>query len=416
LSIKKPGIALVALINIYTIRSFADINWSNPQYYTDYYQIPPSIIFSLILPLISFILILINIFIRNKNIQYPLDVIDILLFLLTVILLIFINFSPDTYDAIEYFIKFITIGISFYIIGKIYIFNNDNPVKILKEIFLSFYFLGIILSLAANAILYFNHLTIERLTLPGVHPIPFAQAVGMTFILSFVIFITNGEIFKIRSKSFLIFNQLVFLFITISLFATNTRGILFASIFSILIFLFLNPIKVHKVQILFFSFILFFSILYIITVIDISFLFSRLIHSSTDQSISDRVLAYSDSIQIFSEHIFGVGTNAFSHYSFLVYPHNLFLQNIAEYGIFGLVWNYLLIAFTGYLLYLVYQLRYRATLFILVYIIFIYYFIETMFSFTLWMHKGLYFNLGLLSYAIFIYNIEKKKKFEILPK
>lgn len=391
---------------MYSIRSFAVIDWSNPLYYSDN---PPSIIFGLILPVVSFSLIFAGIFIRNKFIRYPFDVIDFLLILLTIILLVFSIFSPDIDNSIEYFAKFLVLGLSFYVVGKICIFNADNPMNIIKEIFLGFYFLGILLSLSAFVILYFNNLTIGRLTLPGCNPIPFAQSVGITFVLSFILFITDGEILKIKRKSFLVFNLIVLIFITFSLFATNTRGILLASVASTLFFILLNPIKIKR-KIIFLLFVLLTGIIFLVVIIDIKFLFVSLLQLLSGESINIRLLAYNDAIQIFSEHIFGIGTNGYSHYSFLDYPHNLFLQNIAEYGIFGLIWNCLFVALMGYILYIIFRFRSVMPVFILFYVLFIYYFIETMFSFTLWMHKGLYFSLGILSYVLFLYEKKSSKK------
>lgn len=400
ISIKRPGVGLVLLINIYAIRSLAEINWHAPCYLMDC-QIGSNLLLGIILPILSLFLIVLKIYMKNKTIIYPFDKIDILLLFLASIVLIYSVFSPDIYASIEYFIKFILIGLSYYVVGKIYIFNEKDLTRVIREVFLSFYFIGLFLSLIAYLVLYLNDLVIIRLTLPGIHPIPFAQSVGMSFILSFILFFTDGKILNIKSKSFLFFNNIVLLYLTITLFATNTRGILLASILTLLLMIIFNPIRIKKIKIFIFSILFLLGTIYLVTVIDINFLFNRLLNSATDQSIGDRFIAYTDSIEIFSEHMFGVGTDTFRLYSLLPYPHNLFLQNIAEYGLLGLIWNYLFIALIIYLFYIAFTIRNKFPLSILFYFIFIYYVIETMFSFTLWMHKGLYFSMSFLSYIIY---------------
>ena len=105
ISIKKPGIGLVLLINTYQVRSLAEISWQNPCYASDC-QIGPNIILGAILPTFSLFFIVLKTYAQNKVIKYPFDSIDALLLSISLILLIYSIFSPDPYSSIEYFIEY----------------------------------------------------------------------------------------------------------------------------------------------------------------------------------------------------------------------------------------------------------------------------------------------------------------------
>jgi O-antigen ligase len=399
LGIRKPIVAIVLLINIYLIKAIPYIDWYDPSY-TAEDLLGNDIVFGAILPLLVIFLIIGKIFFSKfHKLVYKLDVFDFLLGALTIILLVYIFVSPDFYFSLDYFLRFIFIGLSYYFVVKLVLFNVKDPVKALKESLLTFYFFGIIISLTAYLIILLNKVIILRLTLPGIHAIPFSQAIGMSFIISFVIFITKGRVLDIKSSKFLFFNNFILFYLMVSLFATNTRGILLSSFLSILFFLIFKTIRITflRKMLLFSSMIP--VLLFLLYYIDTSHIFRDL---SQDQSTAERFIAFNQCISIFYDNIFGVGTGAFHFHSTLPYPHNLFLENLVNYGIIGIFWNIFFVFVIGYGLYICLKIRRKYYYSILIFTMFLFYFIETMFSFTLWMQKGMFFSLGVLSYILYM--------------
>tara|TARA_B100001758_G_C18365130_1_gene588029 strand:+ start:324 stop:1592 length:1269 start_codon:yes stop_codon:yes gene_type:complete len=400
-AIRRPIISVVLLLNIYLIKSVKEIDWFNPSYLQED-LLGQDMLFGFILPVfVSFFIIARIFFLKHRKLKYRLDIIDLLLAIIIIILFFYIFISPDFYFSLEYFLKLIFIGVIYFYVTKLLISNTRDPMKMIKECFLTFYFFGIIISMIAYAIVLTNDIVILRLTLPGIHPIPFAQAIGISFLLSLLIFITKGRVLNISNSKFLIFNNFMCLYLMISLFATNTRGILVATFFSFFFFLIFNRQRIsilRKMLIFLFVFAAFFIVLYYI---DTSFIFRSI---SQDASSGERLHAFNQCFSLFYNYPFGIGTGSFNYYSNLPYPHNLFLENLANYGLLGIFWNIFLIAVICYMLYVCLKVSVKNHYSILFFIIFLYYLIETMFSFTLWMHKGLFFGFGLLSFILMVKN------------
>ena len=243
--------------------------------------------------------------------------------------------------------------------------------------------------------------------MPGVHPIPYSQLIGLGVIASFLIFITNGSYFNIQSKLSLNFNKIILPFLLIVLFATNTRGVMVSLFAFILFYAVLSKVKIKK-SVLYLSggavgLMLFFAISYI----DFDVLFERLFSTYTKKSTDDRFIAYYDSIQLFINHPFGVGSESFQHFSILPYPHNYFLELIAQYGIFGLFLALLLMLTILNMFFITSKLKKADNTFVILMGLVLYFLIEAMFSFTIWMHKGLYLTMGLFMAYFYAYKIKK---------
>ena len=243
--------------------------------------------------------------------------------------------------------------------------------------------------------------------MPGVHPIPYSQLIGLGVIASFLIFITNGSYFNIQSKFSLNFNKIILPFLLIVLFATNTRGVMVSLFAFILFYVLLSKVKIKK-SILYISggavgLVLFFAISYI----DFDVLFERLFSTYTKKSTDDRFIAYYDSIQLFINHPFGIGSESFQNFSILPYPHNYFLELISLYGVFGLFLALLLILAILYMFYITSKLKKTDNTFVILMGLVLYFLIESMFSFTIWMHKGLYLTIGLFMAYFYAYKTKK---------
>jgi O-antigen ligase len=391
---KYPPITFALLLHIYLIRSLAEIN-IHDLCYSGECQLASNIIFGVLLPILSLVIIGIKV-ISTKKIKYAFDLFDVLVFLLTTMVIIGTNFSYDLNIGLEYSLKFVFLGVSYYYIAKLYFSSTQNLESDIKLFFLAQYFIGILLSTIALFLWIMYDDYVVQLTLPGIHPIPFALLLGVSFITAFVLSTTKGSVFSIQNKYLLFLNNLFMGYLLLLIFMTNVRGVLLITIIAIILYTLLNPKYIFKPKILiFFTGFILFIVLFVIN-IGVEKFFGRLLKSSEDQSISERVLAYSDSIEIFSNNIFGVGNYSFQFYSFLEYPHNMFMELIVNYGLFGLILDYLILAFVFLLLLrlLFYPKNY---ILILLFLMLIYFFIETMFSFTLWMHKGLYISMGMIS-------------------
>jgi O-antigen ligase len=116
-----------------------------------------------------------------------------------------------------------------------------------------------------------------------------------------------------------------------------------------------------------------------------------------------------DSFSIIYNHLLlGVGTDGFQYHSFGSYPHNIFLELLTNYGIAGLILTLYLMVILLFISLKTWSKGNRNLLLKIIASIFIFFFTETMFSFTLWMHKGLYLSMAL--YSVY-YHYDKKERF-----
>ena len=246
---------------------------------------------------------------------------------------------------------------------------------------------------------------VMRLTIQGVHPIPFAQAIGFGLLSSIFIIIRN---IKTQEKSNILILKSALL--TIILLYTNTRGVIISFLISIgfLLFFALKKPRISKKIIR----LLFATagglLLVIIFLLDFESLFGRFYSDeSAFISVVLRFGSLEDSVEIFLKNLFaGVGPVGFSYISELPYPHNFFLDYIVFFGVLGIIISTFFIFFVIDLFRVTNRYKHQNYLFVLFFTLFIFYFIETQVSFTLWMHKGLYFALGLFMAN---YSINKHK-------
>ena len=391
---KRPAIALAVLLQTNLIRSFAEIDFKNLCFHC---VNESNIILGFIIPILSFILIFVKFTFIDAKFDFKLDVFDGFFILTFIILSTGTIYAPNFLEAADYTLRFLFIGGSYYFIIKFLLSNKTNELILVKRFFYTSMFLAFVLGIVALLIINYSGQYVERITLPGVHPIPFSQLIGLALLVSFVVFYSNGKILNIENKNILRLNNILFIFFTILLFATNTRGVLFSAIIAILIFLALNIKKVKKTNLYIYGTILIVLIVIIVINIDVEVLFSRLLRSTTDKSVIDRITAYNDSINLFFNHFLGVGTNGFKYNSVLPYPHNLILENLAQYGVLGLLLNVYFLLMILYMFLVTIKFRKKDMLIVLFFSLFCFFTIETMFSFTIWMHKGMYLSLGLFA-------------------
>ena len=397
----KPVVGLALLLQINIIRSLAIIDFQNPCFDC---ANEPDMFLGAIIPLLGFVLIIIKLELR-KSITYVINEFDGFFLLAIPIVFMASFYSPNFIASIDYSFRFLFLGSGFYFITKIIISNTNQYLEKTYLFFKTTLILSVVLGTIAG-VLYLtkgeNHL---RLTLPGVHPIPFSQLIGVGVLVSFVTFITNGRFLQIHSKTILNINKLALLYLIVLLLATNTRGVMLSVGVAILFYVIVTKVKIKKRTLYISGGILLIGLITVINYIDVDVLFTRMFSPYTAKSVDDRLIAYQDSFMMLLEHPFGVGTNGFSYYSILPYPHNLFLENIANYGIFGIAMSIYFLLLIMFMLLITIRNHKKNYMYVFLFALFIYFFIETMFSFTLWMHKGLYLSIGL--FAAYHYRFKK---------
>ncbi len=391
----KPPVAFALLLQTNIIRSLAQLEINKPCYFC---QMDPDPVLGAILPVLSFIIILFKIDLRKGKLKYHFDKFDLFFLMLIIALTVSTVISYSITDSIEYSLKFLILAFPYYFIVKIYFLNSDKDLK--SEVILFFkisLYLSLIFSFLAISIVAYNGDTIWRLTIPKVHPIPYSLLIGLGVLISIIILLTkNTHLFYTKKyQTKIIFISSVFLLLV--QFATNTRGVLVSLIIGLIYLLKINPIKIKKIYLYggIISFLLLLGI--ILSQLDLTYYFRRFSELTTDVSILQRIKVYLESFSILYEtHFLGTGPGAFKYYSFLEYPHNLFLENMAVFGIMGIIINIYLILLIFWLLNNS-KVWKENILLVLTISIFLFFLSETMFSFTLWMHKGLYLSMALIS-------------------
>lgn len=401
---KRPMFGLALMLQTNIIRSLINIDYVDPCFACINES---DILLGAITPILCFVVILLR-FDFKSPIKYVIDIYDVF-FIAAILILFFTSFyATDIVESLNYSFRFLLLGVGYFFITKIILLNTNKYEDAFKAFLIYSLWLAIIFG-TFGGILYllkgFGQ-GAYRLTIPGVHPIPFSQLIGLGIITSFIIFITNGSYFNIKSKFKLNINKALLPYLVLLLLATQTRGVMLSLAVSILFYLVLAKIKIRKSILYTSAFVMILAVFLAIQYIDFEVLFERMLAKQTASSVDNRLIAYSDSLSIFLEHPFGIGPDAFKYYSILPYPHNLFLELLAQYGIFGLLISLYLILLILFMSFIVKKTGNRSLTHIILMAIFFYYFIEAMFSFTLWMHKGLFLYMGL--FAGYHYRFKRK--------
>jgi len=364
-----------------------------------------------IIPLLGFAVILIKLYSKNKKVNFRLGFID-LFFVLTIFTLVYTTiFSADIITSVIYTSKFLLLAFSYYFIGKTILLNSNQPDKLIIEFLKTTLILGVVLGTISLILLLYEGGTVNRLTIPGVHPIPFSQLIGFAILVIISSLIIDKKIFPIELGSIML-RGFLFVYLLIILFASNTKGILLSVFIALIIMLYLKGFRVNKKLILLMAIVIIPLVFYVIYIIGYDNLFERLFKSLGDDSVNHRILSYGESFEIFLKFpLTGSGPGAYDLFGFLPYPHNFFLENIAQYGILGLFINIYFIFSLILLFSISNKSKKRNFIYSLLFILIIFFFIETMVSFTLWMHKGMYISLGLFSG----YYFNKIRKNRVLP-
>jgi O-antigen ligase len=402
----KPMVGIAILVQINLIRAVFSLDFNNLNFRS---VNEPDAFLGAIIPILGLITIFLKLNSIHKKIKFKLSFIDVF-FLLAIFTLIFSTiFSSDVIESIVYTGKFIFLAFSYYFTSKTVLLNTKYPDKQIIIFLKTTLFLGIALGIISLLLLFFQGVAVNRLTIPGVHPIPYSQLMGFSILVIFSSLMIDKKLFFIELGSQFIRGFLL-VFLLILLFASNTKGILLSVFLAMLIMLYLKGFRINKKLLLLVGLIIIPLIFYVISVIGYESLFDRLLRSLEDDSVNHRVLSYVESFQIFRDFpLTGSGPGAYGVYGFLYYPHNFFLENMAQYGVLGILMNSYFIFSLFIIFWISNKAKSRNFIYSLLFIFIIYFFVETMVSFTLWMHKGLYVTLGLFS-GYYFNKIKTNKK------
>jgi hypothetical protein len=394
----SPVRGLVALLNINLLRNLKSITLVDPCLKCVAEQ---DILLGGVLQALGLLIILLKTNLL-KNPTYKLDYIDIFLILTLILLIISSCLSIAPTDGLFYTIQYLLLGIPYFFITKVVFINVGDFQKALTKMLSFSVNFAVIFGLIAALVVaisgykepYAAYGVVMRLTIQGVHPIPFAQAMGFGFLSSIYLIITR---IKNKEATKTLFIKSVFLLVII--FLSNTRGIVVSLAFAgvIAATLYFRKPKFNKnlIRISFAALLLLFTVLFFF--IDVEAMFGRFYSDKLAfESILLRFESIFESIRIFKENFFiGIGPTAFPLYSNLPYPHNFFLEHLAFFGVWGLL---LCIGYIIFVLEIVILTKKNSKrpLYVFILTIFLFYFIEAQVSFTLWTHKGVYFSLGLL--------------------
>ena len=403
---RKPIAGLAVLVQINLVRAVVSLDFDN----LCFKCINESdLLLGAIIPLLGFALILVKLYSKNKNLKFKLSFIDVFFVLVIVTLFYTSIFSANMAASVAYTGRFILLASSYYFISKIIILNAEQPNKLIIDFLKVTLILWVCLGIISLILLYFSSGYVDRLTIPGVHPIPFSQLIGFAVLVIISSLIIDKNLLPIHIGS-LVSRGFLLVFLLMILFASNTKGILLSIIISVLIMLYLKGFKISKKLLVLMFLVIMPLIFYVVSTIGYESLFERLFRSLGDDSINHRLLSYGESFEIFMRFpLTGSGPGAYDVFGYLPYPHNFFLENIAQYGILGVIINIYFL----FMLYVIFEIsnrkKHKNFIFSLLFILIVYFFTETMVSFTLWMHKGLYLSLGLFSGYYFNKNKKKLK-------
>jgi O-antigen ligase len=412
LAFKRPMICFGLILHMHITKSFPLLDFKNPAY--NYINENDPIMGVLLIVLCFIIIILISIT-KGAYRKYKLDFIDFFLICLSILVTISILVSNNFMASFEYWLRYLLVGIPYFFVLKFYLSGIKNKRKAIEELLITILVLGVVSAVIAFYLHSIAKYPWIRLTLPGVFPIPFSVLISESIIiLTFLSYGKKRVLFR-NKKKFLVFPVLGFLLLI--LFWANTRGPVLAMILSgmVLFFLF-SKIRIKPKTI--FRVILGGTVLVslVLITLDVEKTFMRFVdfshkHSSTHLT---RFRSYYESLNIFIENPLGIGLGTFQEYYAQVddsyvnpYPHNLFLEFITSFGIFGIILSILLILILikeyGFLKNNEEKLK-KNIMFMLVVFLVLVSFFETQVSYTLSLHKSWYVYLAV--YSILRYEIK----------
>ena len=99
------------------------------------------------------------------------------------------------------------------LLGKTILLNSNQPDKLIIEFLKTTLILGVVLGTISLILLLYEGGTVNRLTIPGVHPIPFSQLIGFAILVIISSLIIDKKIFPIELGEYYVERILIRLFV-----------------------------------------------------------------------------------------------------------------------------------------------------------------------------------------------------------
>lgn len=416
---KNSAVALAIILNVVIFRAIPYVNYSYPRY--GYYN-DPDILLGAILPILTFLIISFKIFWKKNKIKYHFDVFDVFMSFLTVIMLLSLIISPFKTKSIHYTGIYLFLALPFYFVSKLYFSNLINLKKKIYQFFFSIVIFAIIFSSISLYLQSIAKYPYERMTFPGVYPIPFCLFLCFALIILLSYRVKINFKLGLSKKQRLFFSLPAVGLVLLSIIKTNTRGPVVALLLCVITLLFVFfKIKLNARIIMGFLISLILGFAAFFTFFDVSKIAVRFINlmPKDAESVTPRLLAYLDSIKLLFTKPLGISVGTFGmFYSDQkaidedrgTYAHNLFMELISSFGVFGVILSLIFI----YILLFEYNFLiknqkkiFSDPIFFTSIVLFFFFFFETQFSFTLNTHKGFYFSMAL--YSTLKYKFLKQK-------
>lgn len=419
-SLFKPEISLAMLLNINLFRAIPYVDYNSPYY--GYYN-ESDIFLGAVLPALSFILIIVRTIWNKKKIKYKVDMFDYFMLILLSVIILSIVVSPSVGKSIFYAGIFMILGVPFYFVTKLYFSNTNNLFKSMTLFIKTNLLFALIFS---SVSLYLHRIAkypYERMTFPGVYPIMFCLFLCLALLFLVMYYMKPTLKKSLSKKSRLLFSLPVLGIVIFSIIKSNTRGPVFALILAFVTVLFVFFKIKFKVKIIQnFFLVVITGFVAFITFFDVNKIASRFINLYTENSdsISPRLIAYFDSIKLLLTKPWGISVGTFDKYYSGAdrvegsYAHNLFMELISSFGLIGLIICFIIIiqSLKEFNFIEKYQKKiFSDNLFFICIVLFLFFFFETQFSFTLNTHKGWYLSMAL--YSVFKWNFLKNNQPEI---
>jgi O-antigen ligase len=398
MAVYRPAIAFGLLLQTYVLRVAVSSDIDITCFLKSECNVDNSPLFGAILPILVFIIITIRTFILKKGkIFYQKTLCDTFFFSNALLVMAGCMWSPDLFHSIDNAGRYLLIGIPYFYVARLYFQNTENYQADLKTLLLTLYIISIILT-CLGVYYYIDIGGMERMTLPGSHPIPYSMMVGQGFLLACGVFFTGGQAIGITQSWFKTFNLIMIFFFLFCQFLTNTRGVTVFMGMSVIIMLIINVPKINFLKIVTAIPFMFGAFILILSRFDLDVLFARFNKGiEHDKSANERATAWQDCIEILGDNpILGVGTDGFKYYGDIIYPHNYFLEMAVSFGILGIILSIGMVCLFLFYAQFLGTKRGGTVEYQLVYVLAVFYFLESNVSFTLWMHKGIYLWLGIL--------------------
>lgn len=334
---------------------------------------------------IYYIAFVITVITLLKYRKIKLNEFDVILLLFTIVVTIGIFYTPYIYNGLYKVLQFTLLSISIIYITRILIKEKAQIIYIYNfynvfSVFMSIQFI----------IYYYATDKFGRASFLDINPVSFGYFLGFDFI------ILLHMLFK-RRKGFVRYYYLTSLFLILyALLLNATKGVFISILVALILFIPKYKAK-HKTLLLFSSILLVISTCFLFQYSDILVrvpVFYRFMYITKDLSTIGRIYLYKYALNEFvKQPVIGIGTNAL-----YAYPHNIFLEVIAENGIIGLLIFLLLIIFVVRLMK---KYNYEN---ILIKQLIVYSFLGNMFSFSYAINRYLYFSLGLFFVDLYLKN------------